>query len=225
MSEVGSVVALTGKVFLEQRLLPYRLARLSGDAILPNGKQISAGTYLFIVYQQDGRAAYCTIKDQSGGNVSKSLFIPALDKRPCLVDADKDGKFESSFGVFDKYGSALTPSGNLSSAKPIAAPVSYNIVEPAEFPVVRKFSFTLTGSELAKARIEVQYDNGTGYVPLENRVKDPVAGSPEALNLRADIETLQSNQAKMNLTIDPNRFVVGDSGGSFVTAFIPEFVN
>lgn len=225
LGPVGTIETDFGARFLEQRLLPYRLARLADEAQLANGKPIAAGTYLFVVYQADGQSAFCTIKDQSLGNVSKSMFIPALDKRPCLVDADRDGRFDASFGVFDKYGSALTPSGNLTSAKPLKQPAAYTIVDPQQFPVKRKFAYSLSGSkDPAKTRIAIEFDNGGGYVAWENYSTGSVSGEPSALNLRARIEGIAENRATIAISIDPALYLVGHSGGTFFAAPLPSFV-
>lgn len=214
-----------GKVFLEQRLLPYRLAQLRGEALLPNGKTLADRTYLFAVFQKDGSSAFCTIKDQSFGSVAKAMLIPALDKRPCLIDADKDGRFEATFGVFDKYGSALTPSGNLSSAKPLRTPIAYELVQPRNFPVSRKFSYSLSrGQDRAKARISVQYNNGSGYAVWDNYSEYTMPGKPTALNLRTEIVSISGNRAMIKMSVDASLYLVGESGGTFVAASLPSFV-
>ena len=84
----GQIEVAKDAPFLVQRLLPYEAVRLEAPAVISPKSQLAAGTVLFKVYQADGKAAYCTLKDQSAGNVAKSLFIPAFDKRPCLIDAD-----------------------------------------------------------------------------------------------------------------------------------------
>jgi hypothetical protein len=222
---VGAIAATFSKPFLEQRLLPLRLARLREDASLSSGKILPKGTYLFVVFQNDGQAAYCTIKDQSSGHVAKSFFIPILDKRPCLVDTNRDGIFEAAFSVFDKYGSALTPSGNLSSSKPLKVPAGYDLGSPKEFPVARRFSYALTGGhEIAKVKISVQYDNGSGYVNMQNFSPKDVPGEPSALNLTAKIVEIKDDVAKIDVRIDPDQYLLGDSGGAFGAGKLPDFI-
>ena len=135
--------AEVGKIFFEQRVLPYRLVRL--DQMLPIGKdkQLAAGTLLYMVMDKTNRMAFCTFKDSSAGNAAKSLFIPALDTRPCLVDDNGDGQFEKMFSVFDLYGSvAPTPKGDIQRAKAIS-PVAYSEANPTDAPTDYRLSFQI----------------------------------------------------------------------------------
>ncbi len=224
-TETGSIAYDDGKPILVQRLLPYEAVRLKEPARIKKKKQLNADVVLFKVYQADGKAAYCTLKDQSTGHTSKSLFIPALDKRPCLVDEDGDGIFDKRFSVFDKYGSALTPSGNLSKAKKLYAPAAYERVAPSEFPVFRGFSFYLLDPEdPSKRAIGIGYDNGRGYTSWENRSPDSTPEVPTALNVRVSEVTVQNGSGTLNVQVDPTVFIVGTSGGTFFVSDLPAFV-
>ena len=221
----GQVEVAKDAPFLVQRLLPYEAVRLEAPAIISAKSQLAAGTVLFKVYQADGKAAYCTLKDQSAGNVAKSLFIPALDKRPCLVDADEDGAFDKSFSVFDKFGSALTPSGNLDKAKPMAAAAAYSPVSPDAFPSFRGFSFQLENStNPAKRRIAVSYDNGSGYSAWQNQSNSSTPEQPAALNLRLTEIDVVGERVGMNIELDPQVFILGMSDGFFFGGPLPPFV-
>ena len=213
------------KPFLEQRLLPYRAAKLLAPATLADGTQINAGTYLFAVFQADGQQAFCTVKDRSIGNAVKSAFVPALDKRPCFVDADTDGNFDRIFTVFDKYGSALTPSGNLSSAVALAKPAAYQAVDPAEFPYKFLFDYALSGSRTPeKARIAVRFDNGKGFQPLTGEQQRSAPDTPLAMNIAVKIHRVTDDQASISIVADPALYIVGESGGYFAPAALPAYV-
>lgn len=212
--------------FLFLRLIPYKLVKLREAAQLLRGKQIAAGTDLFIVYQADGQVAYCTIKDQSGANAARSLFIPALDRRPCLVDRDTDGRFDANFNVFDKYGSALTPSGNLSSAKPLVAPAAYDFVESSQFSVSRSLAFAMSAVDDPQDRkLTVQYDNGRGFVGMVSSSPASTPERPTALNIAAEVLSASGNTAQVRVFIVENQYVVGDSDGLFAMLPLPPFVN
>ncbi|WP_298464969.1 hypothetical protein [uncultured Erythrobacter sp.] len=224
-TEIGSVTYQSGEPILVQRLLPYEAVRLKEPARIKKKKQLNANVILFKVYQADGQAAYCTLKDQSTGHTSKSLFIPVLDKRPCLVDEDGDGVFDKRFSVFDKYGSALTPSGNLSKAKDLYAPAAYEKVAPSEFPVFRGFSFYLKNPESQRKReIGIEYDNGRGYNGWMNRSPDSTPEMPTALNVRVSEVTIRNGLGTLNVQVDPTVFIVGTSGGTFYVSDLPAFV-
>jgi hypothetical protein len=222
--DVGELSVSENVPFVELRLRPYRLVRLTSPAQVSRRDQLPAGTFLFLVLQRDGQTAYCTIKDQLLGNAARSLFIPILDRRPCLVDADRDGQFEARFGVFDKYGSALTPSGNLSSARPLPAPAGYESVDPALFPVTRQLSFALDAVDRPEGRrLIVSYDNGSGYVPMVNSSPDSTANRPTALNVAAEILEASGNAARIRVSIDSSQYVIGDSDGAFTVAPLPPY--
>ena len=225
LGPVGEMATDKGKPFLKQRLIPFKLVRLSQPAQLTKGKALGAGTFLFAVYQSDGKLGFCTIKDQSGGHVAKSLFIPILDQRPCLVDSDHDGKFEASFSVFDKYGSALTPSGNLTAAKPILAPVAYETVAPQSVPVARTFSYTLVrDAKKASHTIAVTYSFGGGEVNMASYSPDSKPDAPNALNVRAKVIESSETGAKIDVSLIPDLYLIGDSGGTFGAGPLPKFI-
>lgn len=210
---------------LIQRLLPYRAVRLVEPAQIKRNRQIDEGVVLFEVYQADGQSAYCTLKDQSVGNAARSLFIPILDKRPCLVDEDGDGRFDKRFNVHDNYGSALTPSGNLSKAKNLRAPAAYEVVEPDEFPLFRGFSFNLQKANDPEERsLSIHYDNGSGYVLWENVSPSSTPENPTALNVRlSDIDITQS-QGSLTVAVDASVYLIGTSDGQFAVSALPRFV-
>lgn len=225
LGPLGDMQATAGTPFLEQRLLPVKLVRLTESATLANGKSVPSGTYLFAVFQADGAIGFCTTKDQSGGNVAKSLFIPALDKRPCLVDRDDDGAFDAAFSVFDKYGSALTPSGNLDSAKPLAAPARYESVAPSDFPAVRRFSYTIASLDDDRKRaLSVRFDNGGGYAPWSNFSRDSTPAIPTALNIRAEVQGFSGDTARIRVSAAPEVGILGNSSGTFAVVPLPETV-
>lgn len=224
MGQLGELQVVEGNMFLQQRLVPYRMVRLTEKAQWSKKAAVDAGTYLFAVWQDDGQMAWCTTKDQSGSHVAKSLFIPMLDRRPCLVDKDADGRFDSYFMVFDKYGSALTPSGNLSSAKPLVAPAAYASAPPTEFPVVRAFAYSLLNvANPDKRAIDVMYDNGRGFTQMVNTSPNSTPDAPVALNLVAHVLSVEGKTAQINVETIPGIFVVGDSDGTFGAARLPSF--
>jgi hypothetical protein len=132
VTQVPPTTAELDKPFFEQRALPYRLVRLSDELTIGKGKPLAKGTLLYLIMDKTNRMAFCTFKDSSAGNAAKSLFIPALDTRPCLIDDDRDGKFEKTFSVFELWGSvAPTAKGDMAKAKPIT-PVAYAEADPGD---------------------------------------------------------------------------------------------
>ena len=214
ISAIGPKTVDFGEVFLEQRIFPLAAVKVLYELRYAPNKAVPSGTILFYVANDNGQVAYCTAKDRSSGNVAKSLFIPMLDKRPCFVDTNGDGKFDAWFSVFDKYGSALTPSGSIAGAKPIT-PVSYEQVDPRRYPVDARMSFKLRGShKVDKADIEVSFNNGAGYSVGVAQL-DRSGNRIGVVNLTVTIESIDQNRAAIDIQADARRYMLGDSGGSF----------
>ena len=225
ISPLGEVTADYKKPFLTQRILPCRAVRLTSDAVLAGGKTIHSGTYLFLVFHDDGQFGFCSQKDRSLKNSMKSLFMPIMDKRPCFVDSNRDGIFESAFSVFDKYGTALTPSGNIASAQALQTKASYEAVSPQTFPSAQKLSYSFSGKkDLPKMRVSVQYDNGSGYKEMRSESPDDQPGYLHVLNLLVKIEQLNAESALVTLSNDSDLYVIGDSGGYFQASKLPSYV-
>ncbi|MXO58627.1 hypothetical protein GRI89_03605 [Altererythrobacter salegens] len=213
-------------VILEQQLQPLKAVRLSEAAVTQDGKTFAADTPLFRVFQDDGRQAYCTVKDRSPGNVAKSLFIPALDKRPCFVDRDGDRRFDAAFSVFDKYGSALAPSGDLKSAVNLQGGGAYAALDSAAFPSAFRFTFQLNGKrEAAKARVDVSFDNGSGKPVLGVARNERTGSTLTVLNARFEFLEVTGEQARIVISPDSQALLMGESGGSFaVVDALPTFL-
>jgi hypothetical protein len=207
-----------GKPFLEMQLVPARVVQIAGDAEWAPGKQVTAGTLLFKVYKADGQSAYCTAKDLSGKNAAKSLFIPALDNRPCFIDADHDGQFEAAFTVFDKYGSALTPSGNLNSATKMARPITYAMAPMGAVPKLYRVSFALVGSRKPeKFGIEVRLKKGEGNHIGELLYAESQRDGAKLsfANMSVTMQNVVGKEAVIDLAIDPAMLFLGSSNGAF----------
>src|SRR3982750_2183989 len=56
--------------FFEQRLLPVRLVALTEPPTVGD-KTLTAGTFLYLVFNADRKIGYCTIKDRSPGHQAK----------------------------------------------------------------------------------------------------------------------------------------------------------
>jgi hypothetical protein len=122
------------KPFFEQRILHHKLVKLDQDVTTATGKIVSKGTPLYLILGKKDRQAFCTFKDSSTGNVAKSLFIPALDRRPCFIDDDRDGRFEKSFSVFEAWGTVVPEArGNMTKATAIP-PVAYSAADRSASP-------------------------------------------------------------------------------------------
>ena len=210
-----------GQRFFEQRLLPIKLVRLTAPAA-----GAPTGSLLYLVYTTRHQIGWCTFKDRSAGNTAKSLFIPALDKRPCFFDRDGDGRLDATFSVFDKYGSMATPSGNPSDAVPLAQPVPFQSIDPHSAPEAMRIAFQLNGSsDPAKVRVTVVLAKGS-----RNRWDALIGDTPRqanmlrVLNTQLTVHSVVSKQAAIAIRTDPDVLVTGSSGGVLTTALRPAFL-
>lgn len=211
--------------FLVQRLFPVKLARLT-EAATPSGgsKPLPVGTLLYLVVNEAGKTGWCTLKDMGGA--TKSLFIPALDKRPCFVDADGDGRFEASFSVFDIYSqlSPPQPRGSIDAAAAMARPAQYEVVDVHAYPEKMTLSYRLAGSNsrIEKIRLQVTLDRPghsesvdvAGIGPLDQRTL-------AALGTVIVPESIDGGKVKANLIIPSPAFISGFTNGTMFIATLP----
>ena len=211
-----------GQRFYEQRLTPFRAVRIVNGSV----PAVAAGSLLYLVFDAQQNVAYCTFKDMSAKNQAAHLFMPILDRRPCFIDADRDGKFEATFSVFDKYGSMATPSGNLGDARPLSAPVAYEQADPHSVQQGMRIAFTLSGSkDPERATITVAFDKAgrERWEPLIGKI--PRSGNIQTVvNSEVTIHSVSGRDATISVVADPNLLVTGGSGGTLVTTYRPKFL-
>lgn len=108
---------------VKQPLLPDGLSELVEPAMMkPKKPPVPAGTRLLAVKSEMGEVR-CVM------DVSKLPYV----SMPCLLDADKDGRFESWFGSgADALAVLPTVNGRIpKTLKPLPAPVAYRDIDPA----------------------------------------------------------------------------------------------
>lgn len=202
------------KPFFEQRIVPLRLVRLDQDVTTATGKSVGKGSLLYLIVDKTNRQAFCTFKDNSTKNAAKSLFIPGLDKRPCFIDDDRDGRFEKSFSVFEAWGTvAPEPIGNIRKSTPIA-PSAYSEADPLEAPT--DYRLTLHVFKRGKPPYpELRFLLGgknDSVMQSEPGVREgeAVVAVPFNYSVRLKLETAASAAVTMTKTDQDVLFVRGD---------------
>jgi len=191
VAEEAPGAVATGIPFFQQKLLPVRLVALTepltvGSATLPEG------TFLYLVFNDEGKIGYCTIKDRSAGNKARTLFIPILDQRPCLVDGDGDGRFEKTFSVYDKDGGPPTARGSINGAQPLPATAGYRRVNVDQFPSPLTVALKLLGKTTpAKMRLDLVFSRNVGAWPFVRAV--PVGDGAVFQVMNAEVRVLALN--------------------------------
>lgn len=211
--------------FFEQRLLPVRLVRTTSAGVY-GGKTLPAGTYLYLVFNDDRQIGYCTLKDRSAGRAASTLFIPILDQRPCFVDEDNDGKFDKSFSVFDKYGGPPTVRGSIKAAKPFGGQIPFTEVDPVEHPYDLRVSMTIRGQhDPRKARVSFQFSGAVGgrwYDESRRRGTDePVY---DVLNAEVRINSISGETADIAIRYDPDIYMMTDNQNTLYGTHLPDFL-
>ena len=226
LSDTGEMSVKIGDIITEQKFVPDRLLVVKSVSSWAANKSIPENSYLFKVFQSDGRSAFCTFKDRSLNNAAKSLFLPVLDRRPCFIDNDLDGRFDAVFTVFDKYGSAITPSGDISSAKPLPDPIAYENADSSLTPKSYFLRMALSGSSKpGKTTL-------AGFYSLNEQLGTPVylevnrkEGFAAAMNVEVAIHSFSDKQANITVKTSPEVLLFGDSGGAMYTgpdSFLPQ---
>lgn len=212
--------------FLEQRLLPIRLVRLT-EAVTLGRRTLPEGTFLYLVFNDDRRIGYCTLKDRSAGNQARTLFIPILDQRPCLVDSDDDGRFDSSFSVFDKWGGPPSVRGSLNGARPIGASAAFEEVDVHDIPVDMRMELSFTGSQdnPRRTRIRVTFNGAIGGEWQELSGLD----TPEGMifpvgNALILLRSVSGGQASFELRTSPNAYISSNNQNELFFNPLPAFL-
>jgi len=219
-------MALWNAPFLEQRLLPIRLVRLT-EAITVGRRTLPAGTFLYLVFNEDQRIGFCTIKDRSAGNQARTLFIPLLDQRPCLVDTNNDGRFDASFSVYDKWGGPPSVRGSLNGARPIGATALFEEVDVHEFPVDMRMSLSFSGARdnLRRARVRVTFNGPIGGQWQELGGLQTSEGMLfPAGNLLILLHSVVGDQASFEVRAAPNAYISSDNRNNLYFNPLPAFL-
>lgn len=218
--------AAWGASFLEQRLLPIRLVRLTEEITLGR-RTLPAGTFLYLVFNEDQRTGFCTIKDRSAGNQARTLFIPMLDQRPCLVDTNNDGRFDASFSVYDKWGGPPSVRGSLNGARPIGATAAFEEVDVHEFPVDMRMSLSFSGArdDIRRARVRVTFNGSIGGQWQEHGGVQTAEGMLfPAGNLLILLRSVAGDQASFEVRASPNAYISSDNRNNLYFNPLPAFL-
>ena len=108
---------------LKHRLLPMGLAELTAGSADP-GQGLGAGTQL-VEIQSAAALVFC-----DAGIRGQKLVGHA---QPCLVDADRDGRFESLFWTTSVTKGMLTIQGKLPKKPKPIGPLPYRRLDPGQF--------------------------------------------------------------------------------------------
>jgi hypothetical protein len=218
--------AVWGAAFVEQRLLPIRLVRLT-EAITVGRRTLPAGTFLYLVFNEDQRIGFCTIKDRSAGNQARTLFIPLLDQRPCLADTNGDGRFDASFSVYDKWGGPPSVRGSLNGARPISATAAFEEVDVHEFPVDMRMSLSFSGARdnPRRARVRVTFNGAIGGEWQElGGLETPDGVLFPVGNLLVLLHSVTGDQASFEIRAGPNAYISSDNRNNLYFNPLPAFL-
>jgi hypothetical protein len=191
---------------------------------LPAGGKtpVAAGTYLFEVVNGRGKKGYCTLKSGSGAG---GLFIPALNRQPCFVDSDGDGRFDASFSVFQAYTllSPPQPRGSIDAAEPMTTAVPFEQADPAEFPALMTISYRLRGGDsLEKTRMRVTVERPGHSEWADRRDNGSEEGHVlDALGTFVIVKSVAAGRAEIELHVPPEAYVYAEDNGTVALPALP----
>lgn len=99
-----------GDIILRSRLVYGLMAVADEDIVGRDGKVVGPkskvllrkGEQMFGVNSSNGQITYCSLKNKDPGAL-EGVFVINRDKHACFIDADRDGKFESSYDLRTKW--------------------------------------------------------------------------------------------------------------------------
>ena len=223
-SSTPPTIAAYDEPFFEQRMLPIKLVKLSGDAKIGN-QIVRAGTPLYLVFNASQKIGYCTYKDRSFGRGAMTLFIPVADQRPCFYDSDNDGRFDKTFSVFDSWGGIPAVRGSIDGANLLQESVPYESGDIRESPDDLRISLKLIGSKKAeKAQITLHFSrNIPNFEPISGQILDQ--GSVfEVINLKVHVQSVEGGIAKISSSRDADVYVSSSGNRVIYWDHLPSWV-
>jgi hypothetical protein len=189
---------------------------------------MEAGTLLYLVFNMEGRIGWCPPKDRSGANQARTLFIPALDRRPCLTDSDGDGRLDSSFSVYDKYGGPPTVRGSINAARPVGTSVGFAEADVHDFPADMRMLMEFTGArnDPRRARIRLSFTRPiSGSWPDVPGVAGPDGTIFRIGNIGILLRSLSpEGRATFEIATRPDLFISTDNRNTLYWDTLPPFL-
>lgn len=144
---------------LKQRLLPTGLVALSSDleeAGLPAGSQL-------IEVRSPGALVFCDPVSRAQKLVGHA--------QPCLIDADKDGRFEGLFFTTSVTKGILTIEGNRPKTPRVIAPVAYQRLDATAFalPLFVGVQYRGNANPVGNHVFRIDYGSDTSVGSLTER--------------------------------------------------------
>ena len=210
-----TVTLRSGDLFMKQRLLPPRAARLNVPLVDKKGEELlPIGAELFGT-KSDTVDIYCSTEQKDYNIAAQFLLGRRVQKQICLVDIDRDGDFDNFFkisgnirGLPSLYARTPKTMDNLDGLKylsidPVSMSQTYFVaVEYQGKPLIydrRNFTVTFGTDQKKESLTSWIYTKGSTY--------------PQSLTyLGGKFTVLSENQGALNVRIDlqipPQRFGV-----------------
>jgi len=197
--------ATLNRPFLTVRTLPVHSVKTTSASEFA---AVPAGTFLYLVFNDDGQIAYCPRPTDS--QIRKSWLSGFATKRPCLLDSDQDGQFDKSFIAFDVTRPGLTNTrGSIRSATPLSTKVGYVDANPEEEMHNEHYDLVFSGKEsLADARLKLKV--GTIDVASGKQLTKVPEPAYRFLNYFVQMQSVNGPTAEISVAHDPSLFVSSD---------------
>jgi hypothetical protein len=192
----GELTLAGGDFVLKQRLLPMGLAELSSTIDDPIAKvSVAAGEQLVEVISPEVKI-YCQARTAKQKLVGFSQV--------CLIDSDKDGRFDATFKTQSQTKGLLNIGGNRPKKPTPITPVAYTVVPPQTMKdhyfvaIERRNFFNIWSSESFTIAFGRQGELERITAPTSFKAKD----MPKELNvLGARFTALSETAGKMKIRV------------------------
>ena len=208
--------------FLDLKFRPLHVVRMIAPSSATN---MTEGSMLFLVFDERGRAAYCSRPEDSAANRAKSMLTGLLNKTPCFIDYDRDGSFDAAFQVFYAPEAVPSPHGSMNSAISLPEKIKYTPENTYNFPENRVRSLRFHGKKaIGQAIIQVgAHRNNYGIFPsIRPDGKNPAIY--DVYNQRIELQSISGDVASIRVESDPLLFAFVDRENYITFGPLPSHV-
>lgn len=213
-----------GDPVMVSRAVPALLAALDDDLIGRDGNVVNAaprvlaakGQQLFGVVAENHQVTFC-VTDSKPTGVGEGIFVINADKHLCMIDTDRDGKFDHSFDLRTKNETTIPIYDHMETVgNPIAEPVSYHLIDSKLYAKSYEFRIVLEKASAIKgvAHFIAQFGSAEFYATLiqDVKLKSNITTQPvNFLDSQLKIRTLNEKSAEIVVEhgIAEQSFVLG----------------
>lgn len=203
----GKIIQIkSGDVFMRQRLLPTKAARLSANMLDKAGKILIAKDTEMFALDAGMVSVFCEAGAQDPSGM-KSILVAGGYAHDCGIDRDGDGRFESHFKARGAVKGLPSLSGKLPKQPNVIAPVGYEAIEPSAMAAQYFVGIEYEGKPLLYNRrnFRISFGNADKQASLSDWSFINADSYPKSLNqLGGQFTVLSESNGALTVRIDQN---------------------